>query len=144
MVLHIIIHSDDQVSLCMIHGRHDRIVLSEILGKVDSLDIRMLLCQCMDRIPCSISGIIVDQHKFTLVVLQFLKFFYSQFYHFADGMFRIIAWYDNGYQHVVYPSFLYMFRLNMITPARISANPASFLFVNFSFRKKYPITDTKI
>ena len=87
MVLHVIIHSNDQISLRMIHSRHDRIVLSEILGKVDSLDIRMFLCQCMDCIPRSIPGIIVDQHKFTLVVFQFLKFFYSQFYHFADGMF---------------------------------------------------------
>ena len=39
MVLHIIVHSDDQITLCIIHSRHDRVMLSKILRKIDSLDI---------------------------------------------------------------------------------------------------------
>ena len=95
MILHIIIHSHDQLTLCLGHCRHDRIVLSEIFGKVDSLYIWVFIGKCFDSLPGSIPGIIVYKHKFAFVFIKFLKFLYGKLYNLTNGMFGIVTWYNN-------------------------------------------------
>ena len=68
MILHIVIHSQDQLSLSIIHSGHNGIVLSKILSQVDSFYIWIFFCKSMYGFPGMVSGIIIYQNKFTLVI----------------------------------------------------------------------------
>ena len=66
IMLQVIIHDDDDLTRGMVQTRHDRVVLSDILAKVEANDKRVCLCQRPDHVPRRIRTVIV--HEDQLVV----------------------------------------------------------------------------
>ena len=87
MVLHIIVHSDDQISLRIIQSRHDRVVLTKILSQIDPFYIGIFLCERMNRTPGIISGIVVHQYKLAFISIQFPEFLNSKLHNFSNSLF---------------------------------------------------------
>ena len=85
MILHIVVHPQDKISLRIVQTRHDRIMLSEIFRQINAFHIRIFLRKFMDGTPGIVSGVIVYQHELTFIIVHPFELFYGQLHYFSDG-----------------------------------------------------------
>ena len=106
MRLHIVIHAENIVSVGILKGCHQGIMLSEVPHEIDSDDIVILFAELSDLIECPVCRAIIDQHELALITVILFELLGHHIHHLVDGLLRIVAWYDNRYKHMWTVSFI--------------------------------------